>query len=268
MRTLNPELSKAELNTKFQDYLRDEDAEELLNTEPIVPDAISIVEEYDNLDLLIHSIDNMDTTYLDVEGEDESHETLPIILSYSESIFLASAIHCYQESQKKQSTTDNFFAPIPSTTPIYPYGCPPKSIESSWLFRGGVSRSGFLHKSHGLSRSASFHEGGGSCEDDSRKSKGKQQEGPKGSELEEQREKKPVGSTSLRVRERENDSIIRDEDEEVRVGNEAGNRSPSRCYGGQSHRNAYSHPYDSQNLNLYPSQYDHGFSQTYANLLH
>ncbi|KAG0634051.1 hypothetical protein HOY80DRAFT_1061625 [Tuber brumale] len=86
IKNLNPELLKAELDTRFQDYLRDKDAEELLNTELIVLDTISMVKEYINLDLLTHSIDDMDIIYLDAKGEDESSETLPIILLYSEVI--------------------------------------------------------------------------------------------------------------------------------------------------------------------------------------
>ena len=63
---------------------------------------------------------------------------------------------------------------------------------------------------------------------------------------------------------REGDSVTEDEEE---LGEAGGSGSCERD-GGQTRRNMYPHPYDSQDLNLYPSQYDHGFSQTYANLLH
>ena len=72
------------------------------------------------------------------------------------------------------------------------------------------------------------------------------------------------GTLGWEVRETEGDSVTEDEEEldEVR-----GSCSRGRD-GSQNHLNKYPHSYDSQDLNLYPSQYDHGFSQTYANLLH
>ena len=71
------------------------------------------------------------------------------------------------------------------------------------------------------------------------------------------------GILSLGVGEIQDDSVTEDEEE---LGEAGG--SGSGHGGGQTHCNKYPHPYDSQDLNLYPSQYDHGFSQTYANLLH
>jgi len=68
-----------------------------------------------------------------------------------------------------------------------------------------------------------------------------------------------VGETGL-----EHNSITEDEEE---LG-EALGRGFGGHKGGPSRHNMYPHLYDLQDLNLYPSQYDHGFSQTYANLLH
>lgn len=73
------------------------------------------------------------------------------------------------------------------------------------------------------------------------------------------------GSTlGWEVGETEGESVTEDEEEL----DEAGGSCSRGRDGGQNHHNKYPHPYDSQDLNLYPSQYDHGFSQTYANLLH
>jgi len=66
-----------------------------------------------------------------------------------------------------------------------------------------------------------------------------------------------VGETEL-----EHDSVTEDEKE---LGEARG--SSLGGHEGQTRRNTHPHRYNSQDLNLYPSQYDHGFSQTYANLL-
>jgi len=66
-----------------------------------------------------------------------------------------------------------------------------------------------------------------------------------------------VGETEL-----EHDSVTEDEKE---LGEARG--SSLGGHEGQTRRNTHPHRYNSLDQNLYPSQYDHGFSQTYANLL-
>jgi len=72
------------------------------------------------------------------------------------------------------------------------------------------------------------------------------------------------GIPGLAVGEMEDDSVTKDEEE---LGEARGSGSGQHD-GGQTHCNKCPHLYDLQDLNLYPSQYDHGFSQTYANLLY
>ena len=91
LRALNPGLPEAELDQRIQDYLRDEsveDAEDLSNRQAILPDSGSLVEEYVNLGLLTRNIDDMETTYLDAEGDpDDELEMPPLqLLSHTEAI--------------------------------------------------------------------------------------------------------------------------------------------------------------------------------------
>ena len=80
LRILNPGLPEAELERRFQDCLQDEsvqDAEYLSNAQPILPDSESRVEDYVNLRLLTLDIDDMETSYLDTEGEPEDKPDVP-----------------------------------------------------------------------------------------------------------------------------------------------------------------------------------------------
>lgn len=91
LRILNPGLPEAELERRHQDYLQDErveDAEDLSNAQPILPDSESFVEEYVNLALLTRDIDAMETSYLDKEGEPEDEPDVPPLqlLSHTEAI--------------------------------------------------------------------------------------------------------------------------------------------------------------------------------------
>ena len=101
----------------------------------------------------------------------------------------------------------------------------------------------------------------------------RQSENPKGKETglsyrdelpEEQSTTLQAGPVGLGAEGTEGDSVTEDEEE---LGEARGSGSCEHD-GGQTRRNMYPHQYDSQNLNLYLSQYDHGFHQTYVNLLH
>ena len=103
LRVLNPELLEVELDRTFQDYLQDEsieDAENLANTQAIFPDSESLVEESVNLGVLIRNIDDMETTYLDAEGDlkDEPDVSPLQLLSHTEVIQSLHNISRYLQS--------------------------------------------------------------------------------------------------------------------------------------------------------------------------
>jgi len=49
------------------------------NIQAILPDSGSLVEEYANLGLLTWDIDDMETTYLDAEGDPEAKLDIPLL---------------------------------------------------------------------------------------------------------------------------------------------------------------------------------------------
>ncbi|PUU83399.1 hypothetical protein B9Z19DRAFT_1061043 [Tuber borchii] len=249
LRTLYPDSNTAEFHKICEDFISDNDNLEGLapdSSESGIPDASQLVEEQVQLGLLTRGVHDMEVSYLDAPGDSDENQEIdfvpPALFTHSEAIE-----HLYHLSRYLQSLPINTL-PTPAGRKITLSTMPASfTILPSALYNLLIPRVISYQESlkkqtkidHYFTRLSSHS----TTQKEDWKRKGK-------------------------------DFFLSDQggDVERTAGSETADEEEETSFKTfQPGPRLYPHPEDSQDLNLYPSQYDHGhgsgFSQVYGNLL-